>query len=704
MERKIIGIDFGHCETAAAIAKEVLGSANSYKAVPLYTNSPKVQVTDTQIILTDEQMRELKGHPRPDFQLLQQIGPFLAGDKLGYQKSSEHFLYFKVSPEHFDEVCAKSDTGKQCQITHGMVMACYIYAIVENLFVIDVNGLKAANRENCTLLIGCPATTSWTDERYKEMYAELIKTATGVADVQIIPESRAAMFSAVDDDKHNISAMNGAVVFDFGSSTADCTYMLLGRKILEFSWTLGASAIEREMTKAALRQVVGNASFIPNEVSMYNVINNMRGYKETFYTHQSRNTLPSEGYKQLCTFANYDNSQEFDSIITINEALMDQITRTTLINITCDSVTSKTGSWQELCRQFFETAKREITSAIYVTGFDSNGQPQTEKCTVDTVVLTGGASQMDFIEDICKEVFNEEGMTIVRNKTTPSFTVSTGLAWISIADSNVETCKKAAKKALLKNEKCSTATLKDKIANSLYDLLCPELINAAKTWANAPGDTLTAIDLKIRMEAAVTSTDFQNNLQSMCNREIVSWKGTLSNAICLAVNEQTQSLYSSKVAQNLMLPVNIWEDLDITLLPSSSLDITALLEKIDFIGTLNKLLTGALYMILFTIFASLLSFIPLLNIYVADKVASRITNIDSDPDCLEPIRQKQRRSIANNMPKTLKDKKTRDDILKKMMKELDNVTNDFDKIIDDLLDTAFKIVTLQHFALPQPND
>ena len=127
----ILGIDLGHCETAVATPKEMQGRYEVTRICP----QQKDQIIVTQIVLTNEQMKALKGIKMPSFSVLSKLGEISIGNYLPMSvENGEKFIYFKVPPKDFDKVCANTEVGKSCGITHGMVMACYAYALTVNIF------------------------------------------------------------------------------------------------------------------------------------------------------------------------------------------------------------------------------------------------------------------------------------------------------------------------------------------------------------------------------------------------------------------------------------------------------------------------------------------------------------------------------------------------------------------------------------------
>lgn len=693
MARKTIGIDLGHCETAAAMPRPMVGGDARYSVERLITAENNMHVVTTQIALTNAQMEKLKGHASPDFELLSGIGPFAIGD-LGAIQNGERFQYFKTAPKDFGKICARSKVGKECGITHAMVMACYVWTVVNNIIVYNNELVKEDDRKDTTLLIGCPTTTDWTAEEASQKYADLVKTATGVESVRIIPESRAAMFSSVDNGISNISAMNGAVIFDFGSSTADCTYMLLGRKIIEFSWELGASAIERAMTSIALRKAMAvDGGFSLDETSVENVCSRLRRAKEEFYTQKKKGCLDPDDNEIACKFKD-EQQKVHTSRVDIDETFMEEATGQALISIRCDSRSTRTGSWQQLCREFFREAKEQIERTTYLTGTDDEGNPVCKHCTVDTVVLTGGASAMDFIKSFCTSVFDEENVKIELNESNPSHTVSNGLAWTSIADRNIKECQQAAKKVVLADKSCGVDVLKSGVTAKMFESMYPELMEEVDKWANAPGDTLTLQDLVDRMNKRVEEKQFQEEITLASGEAVKEWKEKLSNSMSVAVNAQTKILLSPEVAENLILPQDVWQELTAYAIDISQVDVGSLVGAMDFSSLGMVIVKWIVYLAALVAIATggilvMLAAIGGMNIF--DYLTK--TNLG------KARKQRERQDMAKKIKKKFKEEETKNQLLENVGKQISENFKSFEKIVDAILNMAFKVVTLQKFDL-----
>ena len=659
---KEIGIDVGHCETAFAMPRMI---EDQYQVIRL-SASNNDNVIVTQIILTNEQMKALKGKKSPTFNELEELsalhGDFKIGNNLpAAAVNGEKFIYFKVPPKDFDTVCAKSAVGKECGITHGVVIACYVYALTKLLLKHNVGSCSEDDRSAAQLLVGCPTTSDWTLGTNKEAYAQLIQRATKVESVRIIPESRAAMFSSIENGKNMVSAANGALVFDFGSSTADCTYMLLGQKILEFSWTLGASEIESTMTRLAYKEAQKNQKFNATPESFLECDNYMREAKESYYS----GAFGSNGHPMFGIFKKADGEAIYQPII-INDDFMNKVVGEEKINILCDSTNQETGSWHSLCEKFFKAAKEAL---------------KKENAPIGTIVLTGGASKMNFIYELCGEVFKDIPKLKIILETNPSHTVSNGLGWVSLTDRRVAECKKDAIKDISTDDSCQASALKYNLLDAIYKIICKIVNSEATRWANLDGQHTTK-ELYDSIAKEIKSKNFEIVVKCVAKDEIEKWRCNLSDKVKDAVNKQAEKLYSQQMSKAFIVPNEIWTDL--SKITDSYIDIEKIAETVKNFDVM-------------TFFqAVVILILCMVNLFTGglfDNVLSNLWNKIEN----RGRGQSSRRRFADNLRNEFAKYATKEKILEECAPKLDEALKDYDKVIDDLLTKAFEIITLKRF-------
>lgn len=106
----------------------------------------------------------------------------------------------------------------------------------------DSKGDMHWKKEEVLLVVGCPASVIWKGKERRREYEELISETTGISNVMVTEESRAAVYSLfeIDNLSAKINLQAGVLVLDFGSSTADATYVLPGKKAIHISWGTGS--------------------------------------------------------------------------------------------------------------------------------------------------------------------------------------------------------------------------------------------------------------------------------------------------------------------------------------------------------------------------------------------------------------------------------------------------------------------------------
>ncbi len=679
MGKKVIGIDLGHCETAAAYVREYDGDYESGRISVTNTKDPIIL---SQILLTNDQMLMLRGHNRPSYELLRELGEIRIGNDLSESISEgERFCYFKAAPKHFDEPYGESRMAKDAEITRGMLTACFVYALLGNILAYNPNITDESERKELTLLIGCPSMPDWTSGEARSSYANLIKNATGVNDVRIVPESRAAMYSSIENSKNMVSAVDGAVVFDFGSSTADCTYMLLGKKMIEYSWPLGASEIECNMLLHAREEAAKVSKLHESEEDiMVRNKNELRDAKERYY----RGIYGPKGHPVICVFEEETVKLRGDirtvrwkeklQTLVVDNTLMEEATNGRKLQLKSADNVVRSGTWQSLCRDFFEEAAKLI---------------KKEKVPVKTVILTGGASRMDFVFRLCREVFPDPVKIILERN--PSHTVSNGLVWVAASDFKAPVCENNAKAEVMGNSSCSTDTLRENLKDALYAKICTIVEECTNSWASQPGDEATARQLTTAIENRLKSREVQEEVKEIFSKEIEEWKDSLSTVMVQAVNNQVKNIYAECMAKNFILPKDVWKQLSKDSLNIGKVDVTKLLEEMDMSDMLLKICRVAVGIAIWVIGCCF--GIP--GIIIGGLLALLAQNVIKDSDLDRKRKRDIRIKVAEKMRGELQKEK------EKIMKEFDNSITEcvkgYQDNVENNLHTAFEIIMMKRF-------
>lgn len=662
-----LNYDIGHCETTATTIR-VEDGADAVKRLDLDGSHNKV--IPSAIFLTFDQIRKLSGSAI-DVRVLESLGEIRIGlDAPTQPKDGEYFIYFKRSPEEFDKPCGNSPEAKAANLTSGKLMAAFIYQAVKNSLSFNDDKLTAGSRNDLSLMIGCPATEKWTANKNKEKYAELVRKATGIQKVTIVPESRAAIFSAIGSASKAISAAKGVMVFDFGSSTADCTYMLLGRQIKEYSWDLGASLIEQQLMQNALMEAKKKDRTATPGAALNKMLRDLRSAKENFYQ-------AGEETEIVCKF-NTADGKVIKQLVEINDSAMERATAVDVISVKADSTTVKESSWQKLCREFMARGRDYL---------NANG------LTCGVIVLTGGASHMNFIGKLCREVFGKD-MVIVRDKT-PSYCVATGLSWVSIVDERHDVCIGDAKKLLREDTTCSYDTLKQAIQDAVCDHVFAIVSQETNAWGQLPGD-LPVANLETRIRDKMSSQKEKDAIAAIVTKEVAGWVKKFQAGATKAINNQSQKIFSENIAAEMLISDGVWKRLDANSI-TIDFDPSEITGNLNIASMTNRIIQEVVFYATAIAIATALIEVPGLNLiigYIAGIIAKAFVS-DDDKNKLRNERARQR--IARQMPRILKNKDIISSFKSSISDAMETVQKQYDTMVDDTVSIAIDMVMLHRF-------
>lgn len=625
---RIIGLDFGHCEIAAAMAIFLNGVFVSMKN--LFLDGDKNTVIPAEV--------EYEG---------------------------EIFNYFKASPKHFNE---QVEGNKVTAVRRDLMIL---------LFKKIINGILEFNTEissgeQIMLIVGCPTSGEWTSEKNRKEYETLIKEATGVAEVRVIPESRAAMFSALADGKGRmISASEGAAVYDFGSSTADSTYMKTGKRCVEVSWNLGA----REIEKALRRMMCHEASVKANQKGLElvpidnyaNLERKLRAVKEAYFNGELDEDssvtawkFPTVEGKKLTVTLDIDDD-------TMARALSDE-------ELTMD-VNGKlvTGSWKRCCKEFFRESKLLIE----------------KQHSVKEIVLTGGASKMKFVAEYAREIFPKPMYEVTCAKN-PSFSVSQGLVWVGLVDEMQEECIAAAKSAVVDSGVAKVSKLKDNLKSGMGEKIYQSVLRSMEGWANAAEDE-SLNDLQERMNKKISSEEDKIKCD---NKECVNkWTSGIVQEIRIQLEEELKKRLGTTLAQKMIMPQNIWASLNQSL-ENISIDTDKIVNGIDVNSILNNVMMWAIILAYGGLGTAIL---PVFGTFVGIVIGALFASTLNDEDKYKARTQKVRKKAKDAMAKGNK----KEDILRLSNEQIDlavdsKVTNtSVESDIEEMTRNAYEIMTLK---------
>lgn len=470
---EIIGFDLGHGETALS---KILGDNPQPKQLLLHQQSCQ----PTMIAYHPEQ-GVLFGKPA--------LNP----------KVTDFQIAFKKRPT--------SDRNYQ------KVMVDYVNAIYQHLLQTDQ--LKKDDQNH--FFIGCPS--EWSDPEKAE-YQKLL-ASSNLPKVSVIEESYAALMQAVKSELLTTEDIKGNVlVIDVGSSTTDCTLVKAGihDEKDDFGIDLGAGLIDKAILNYSLSQNEDKekieSAFKKIILHRHRCEFQCREAKEEYFCYPLQYTdedslVPTKTYK-------IRGIGNFDPIIykEIIERIISQSLENCLPNykeILPSLPTVKfQKSWQDNFRNFLMNTKQEL---------DAKG------VKVNTILLTGGASKMDFIPEIVHKIFPNCKCT---KDTEPSFCIAMGLArWGKKSINSIhflEEVEQFLQKDLPKIFTDKVASLRSKLTENLveglsYKVIKPTLLD----WRNRSYGIYTIHDLESTIISRVKTWLEGTEGKNVIKKAINSW-------------------------------------------------------------------------------------------------------------------------------------------------------------------------------------
>ncbi len=290
-------------------------------------------------------------------------------------------------------------------------------------------------------IIGCPS--GW-DEAAKSDYLAVFEGA-GLKTVRIVPESRAALMTALEQGYLSIEDAKASVlIVDIGSSTTDFTYSRdldaedVGHNVL------GSGLLDTEIFKLNLARQSSRRK-IEKLLKRYPHYEPIMEYwcrqaKEAYFTGEEK---PVEMIKRLPI----DGGILFEIRIDKNDA----------DNILTTPLKSLNGySWQKA----FDFALRETVAKL-------GGRAP------DTILLTGGASRLPLVLPATEKAFPKA--KVVRG-SEPEFSIARGLSWLGRFEFLHASFQKAVSKML--SEDGAVYAKAREASENLGSRLAPVLVDA----------------------------------------------------------------------------------------------------------------------------------------------------------------------------------------------------------------------------------
>lgn len=507
MKKYIVGIDFGHGETAAWVVP-VIGTPETGMKADGESLKLRVSTTSANDKLMDSVVYRSKS------------GVF----SLERHDCSDIYTELK-SPV---SLLARNPAKKEAYVA-------YIQLLVERLLSANSTLLCEEDGEwNFHLCIACP--TKWGEKEtsdYIQFFNEAL-SEKGLSLLWIINESDAAFFTHRPKENPNQCVL----VVDYGSSTIDYTVIYNGKKVSDDSWSnaqLGASCIERAARTAYKRASDGeyqnsytNTERILNETDNGHMsvesrlLYNMRKQKEESFKN---GTYP--GYNLDFNFGTYTGlvgkQNPFRSYSFEFYGDLESIT----------------ADYRKAVLADFKKLKDRITDLVGSKG-------------AERIVLSGGACNMQWVKRMLQSVFTEA--EIVEDRE-PSYVVAKGIALYAQAQfQTIENLKNKIEQ--LSFSQLYTTADSDATAHGIKELV-PQIVNDIKGSSDISGNL-------IRDKFCSFIKGLNPNNKEFCNLVQSHLDDLLSKAVNSAVDNAIQEIFkisvkASNVRVQIKVPIIPWD-------------------------------------------------------------------------------------------------------------------------------------------------
>lgn len=357
--------------------------------------------------------------------------------QLGKQLEGTDYSTFaecQILPVNFKAIPTAENRGMMVRYLRG-----WLEKMKANCSSIEDDG------ENAAWFIGCP--NGWKSKKIQDMYRDIFVEA-GYANPVIVPESNAAMmhFLVSNKDIEAESLEHGVMCVDVGAYSNDGTDVRPGKVASEGSY-VGASIIEKEIISANLysehlyRQgkmphnspeltAAVRKRFEEDAVFRSFLLLQGRWLKEQYFTKKKNNILPASG-KDLQAQIYLDDYPAFDGQMFFNLFINTKMVEDLVTNV---PIRMALGQFQ--FDRLSEETRKEIGNFTWKQCFENflgrlaDTFPEfRERATAESgpravVILTGGASQMDFIPVTIEEVFENVHVYV---DLTPILSIAMGL-------------------------------------------------------------------------------------------------------------------------------------------------------------------------------------------------------------------------------------------------------------------------------------
>ena len=365
--------------------------------------------------------------------------------------------------------------------------------------------------ENHIVYIARPS--GWVEEEAKELYRQMAIKA-GIPLGGLTSESRAAIFYAKSPNVNFAKEISkGAIVFDLGSSTLDFTYLSDNVKPIDYGYNLGAAIIDTAILDNMILKEEDAKEFVQKYPEYRDALKfKARKFKEDAYSrNEESKTIGGFPLANIIS----DEQESYDDYADIYIKL--RIANLAELNNMISSSTNYMENLREAMKDFKETK---------IPGKTING-----------VFLTGGASRMNFIRPLISEAFGLSIDKVRIDNDNPSLTISRGIALLGATDAITSILVKELRlklPSMINNEELLSnlrSSLADNITKEAWDV-----VDKSCSWWVKHGKTTDEDELKESIQKDLKF--FQNNkVSSVVNNTLQQFVSESTEQIRKQMNE-----------------------------------------------------------------------------------------------------------------------------------------------------------------------
>jgi hypothetical protein len=493
---KIIGFDLGHGETALTWVR---GDNQETTPQSLLINNKKSQIT------------AIAHHPQKGI---------IIGD-MAFQLSDTSIFEIAFKSRKFDDKIYQKNIQE------------FVNAVFQHL--VDTNQIQTEDKNY--FFIGCPS--GWWQEEIAT-YTQVI-SENCLPNATVVKESRAALMHAKESGIFTIQELEKSVlVIDIGSSTTDYTLVKgMSDTPIDFGHDLGASLIDKQILKKTLESHRQYREGKQELLQLENYLSNEEIWETEAIDQLEKIFTQSILYKNRCELRCRKAKEEY---FNFHEHYQDEI-----VNVGSEDIQRKFKFIPLVNGKIMDAILNEPLPELDNKSWRNSFQEQlikikekleTEGITPSSILLTGSASKMYFVLDICQKVFPK---LPCKRDGEPELCIARGLArWGRVylrTEGFMEEISKFLDKELSGIIGNNIPVFLETLAEELADGLTEEVIvNSVKSWRNRKILTLKQLESEIEQQAKAWLIGEGAN--SKITNSLVDWLSIIQQE----VRENTDSI------------------------------------------------------------------------------------------------------------------------------------------------------------------